>query len=290
MNILRLLRNIINYFGFDISKFDTSLLDDKRFYKSYHSDSLLNKVFYNIGAGDFKHQYWTNIDYETNHYKNVQSKNMIHHDLMELSDIPLESNSAEVFYSSHTIEHISNEAVQKMVSECYRILKSNGVIRLTTPNFQLYYDAYKRNDILMWDWDINRYSKKRKFEKYYTKAFDKFSIEQIFLYQFASQLSQITKDNSTKKYSDNEIKEIFNTYSMDDAFDYFIGKCKFNSTYPGNHINWYTKDKLIKILKDAGFKDIRISSFGQSYHIPLRNKLYFDNTHPSYSIYIEAVK
>lgn len=285
------IKKIMQKLGYDIFKLDRTLLNDDRFYMNYDIDSLSNKNFYNIGAGNFKHKYWTNIDYETDHYKNMQSKNMIHHNLMELSNIPLKSNSAEMFYSSHTIEHISDDAVKKMLEECYRILKPGGIIRLTTPNFQLYYDAYNKNDILMWDWDINRYSKKGMWEKNFNLPFNKYSIEQIFLYQFASQLSEISKDDTVeKKYSNNEVKEIFQNLDMNNAFEYFTSKCSFNSNYPGNHINWFTKDKLKRMLKGAGFKNIRLSSFGQSQYAPLRNTLYFDNTHPKYSIYIEANK
>lgn len=92
----------------------------------YSEDSLENKRFYNIGAGSFSHNYWTNIDYATDYYAEQQRSGFINHNLMSLSDILVESNTAEIVYTSHTIEHISEKAVEKMFSEAFRMLKRGG--------------------------------------------------------------------------------------------------------------------------------------------------------------------
>ena len=47
---------------------------DIKLYKNLYSESILdNKPFFNIGAGNFYHPYWTNVDYSSDHYKNKNS-------------------------------------------------------------------------------------------------------------------------------------------------------------------------------------------------------------------------
>ena len=124
-----LIRNLVNRFGFDIIRKPKT---DFSVYDNFVEESLLKRRCYNIGAGSFGHPYWTNIDYATKHYKEVQKNPFLHYDLMELKPLPIEDNVGELIYSSHTIEHVSDEAVRNMLSESYRILKPGGDIRLTT--------------------------------------------------------------------------------------------------------------------------------------------------------------
>ena len=44
------------------------------------------------------------------------------------------------------------------------------------------------------------------------------------------------------------------------------------------------------MLRDAGFKKVYKSGYGQSYAPPLRSVEYFDNKHPKMSLYMEAAK
>jgi ubiquinone/menaquinone biosynthesis C-methylase UbiE len=209
---------------------------------------------------------------------------------MELKPLPIESNIAEIVYSSHTIEHVSDSAVINMLKESYRILKPGGCIRLTTPDMALEYAAYRRNDLKFWYW-VDWYSQKGNYEHLYKIPLSQASIHQLFLEQFATQLSEISIDDSPeKKYSDDEINKIFLKYPLADALDCFTGRCQFNSDHPGSHINWWTKEKLITFLQKSGFSETYQSGYGQSLFPPLRNISLFDNTHPKGSLYIEAIK
>ena len=263
----------------------------KDYYQGFSSESIENKRFYNIGAGSFQHSAWTNIDYETDHYKSKQRKGFLHYNLMELAPLPIESDSAEIIYSSHTIEHVDDAAVLNMIKESYRVLKPGGYIRLTTPDAWIEYQAYMKKDLSFWDWQIAYYSRKGKWELLYKKPLNEASIDQLFLHHFASQLCEIDVDDSvSKKYSDAEIKEVFSKHSMQEGLNIFTKQCKFNAQHPGNHINWWDYNKLESFLKEAGFKTIYRSGYGQSLCAPLRDIDLFDNTHPTISIYVEAVK
>ena len=41
--------------------------------------------------------------------------------------MPIKNDSAVIIYTSHTIEHITNESAQNTFNEAYRILREGGV-------------------------------------------------------------------------------------------------------------------------------------------------------------------
>lgn len=285
--MISIIRNFVNKLGFDIVR---KVEIKPSAYNSYPIESIIYKKFYNIGAGQFYHKFWTNIDYDSDHYKKKQKKNYINYDLMKLDPLPIDTETAELIYSSHTIEHVSDEAVRNLLKESYRILKTGGGIRLTAPDAFLEYRAYQRQDISYWYW-VDQFSRKGSWEKQYMIPLSKASIHQLFLHHFASQLCEIDIDQSPKKkYSDFEISRYFKENTNIEALDFFTKQCKFNPRYPGKHINWWTHDKLIKFLQEAGFQSIYSSGYGQSIFAPLRDTRYFDNTHPMISLYVEAYK
>lgn len=274
--------------GIAISKIQQIEQQDHLLYQKFPQESLAARRFYNVGAGSFSHPYWTNIDYATEHYAQYQQQPFINHNLMALQDFPIAGNSAQAVYSSHTIEHISDEAAEKFLTESYRILTQGGVIRLTAPDAELDWRAYHDKDIEFWYW---RHEPLFNSPDFSAMPMKQASPEQLFMLHLFSQLSNTGKDTSAqRRFDDAEVAEILCRNEMTAAFDYFAQYCRFNDQYPGNHINWWTKDKAITFLRRAGFTDIRISAYGQSYCPPMRNTRFFDNTMPKVSFYVEAVK
>jgi hypothetical protein len=106
--------------GYEVHKIQTKN-DLAIYYALFNCDDVVNRRFYNVGAGLFRHPVWTNVDYYSNWYQgNPIDMNF---DLFELKPLPIESKSASIVYSSHTIEHITDEAAQNLFDEAYRILK-----------------------------------------------------------------------------------------------------------------------------------------------------------------------
>lgn len=56
--------------------------------------------------------------------------------------IPLDSNSVDVIYCSHFLEHFNYNQCIKILNECKRILKPNGQIMVSVPNARLWIEAY----------------------------------------------------------------------------------------------------------------------------------------------------
>lgn len=51
--------------------------------------------------------------------------------------IPFDISSVDVVYSSHVLEHLDRDVAPKFITECFRVLKPNGTIRLVVPDFEL---------------------------------------------------------------------------------------------------------------------------------------------------------
>jgi len=289
----RIIQETLNAFGYEVRKSNRKI--NVGFYSSlYPEDSIKNKRFYNIGAGGFSHPCWTNVDYDSEWYASNRSKTRkgIHYDLFTLEPLPIDTNSAEVVYSSHTVEHINDEAAQNMFNESFRILKPNGYIRITTPNIDLDYRAHKENDKHYFYW-IDTYSIPKEWKRVkYNKPLSEASIEQIFLAHFATSVSTLHIDGAKERIDDNELNRIFNEMDYEEALNYCCSKCpvEIQRKYPGNHMNWWNKKKMFSMLEKAGFTKIYLSGYGQSFCPVLRDVVSFDNTHPKISLYVEAIK
>jgi len=57
---------------------------------------------------------------------------------------PLASESLEGIYSEHCLEHIGYEDMRKNLREFYRMLKPGGVLRIVTPDGEIYMDIYHK--------------------------------------------------------------------------------------------------------------------------------------------------
>jgi SAM-dependent methyltransferase len=55
-------------------------------------------------------------------------------DFNHFSGFPLPDNSVECIYASHVFEHVSIYNINFVFSECFRILKTDGVLRVIVPN------------------------------------------------------------------------------------------------------------------------------------------------------------
>lgn len=82
----------------------------------------------NCGCGEKWHRDWFNIDFNSSSEK-VKAYNL-------LKGIPLKSSSADVVYNSCMLEHLNRQQANAFIRECYRVLKSNGIIRIVVPDLE----------------------------------------------------------------------------------------------------------------------------------------------------------
>lgn len=237
----------------------------------YDAASLSGARFYNVGALSFRHPYWTNVDYVQAHYDALVSSanpNFINHDLMSGEPFPIESGTAEIFYSAHTLEHIHRNHLGFILSDVHRCLRQGGVFRLSLPDVDVQYRAFVRGDRRFFSLDPGA------------------RLGKSFLASFASQAVP------RMELGDDELRAFFEARGYENALDHFVGLCTETGQRgdPSGHVNWFNAAKVMALLAEAGFSDVRPCAFGQSVVPVLRNTRLFDNSLPRQSLYVEAVK
>ena len=57
--------------------------------------------------------------------------------------LPFPSNSVDIVYHSHVLEHFNFESVPDFLKECQRVLKKEtGIIRIVVPDFKILCESY----------------------------------------------------------------------------------------------------------------------------------------------------
>jgi predicted SAM-dependent methyltransferase len=281
MRLLRVGRKIFNTillpFGIKVERVKNETPDLSLYGERIRPETPL---YVNIGAGSFFHPLWHNLDKPNDYYADSQKGRLhIQYDLTSHQPLPFKDNSIKVAYTSHVVEHIRNEDVEYLFHEVYRCMQPGGYFRITCPDIDLEYEAYCRGDAAFWKWP-NAY-------RIYNP-----SIEQKFLDHFATALTNTHPDNHGKKYSNQEVREIFSRLQKEEALDYFVNQLlpEIQKNYPGDHINWFNSKKITTMLRNANFARIYESRYGQSLCPILRDRVFFDSTCPELSLYIECQK
>jgi hypothetical protein len=169
-------------------------------------------------------------------------------------------------------------------------LKPGGFLRVTTgPDADSDHAAMQRGDAswFYWDEEVSRSG----WQRDYVQPPVAVSLKQRWLFDFASAASKNCRHPAKRKFDDSEIDDVLRTSnSFESALDTFANSVDFQPDHPGLHVSWWTHGKTIRMLREAGFKTVYRSGYGQSHCPVLRNTWYFDNTHPQISLYVEAVK
>ena len=108
-----------------------SLILTKFMIDKYLKNNEIKKL--HIGAGNRKIKDWLNTD--------IGNKS-----IMPVVDVtkkfPFNTKTFDYVFSEHMIEHIKYQDGVKMLKESFRVLKSNGKIRISTPDLQFLIDLY----------------------------------------------------------------------------------------------------------------------------------------------------
>lgn len=94
-------------------------------------------VYVQIGCGFRPFPQWTNIDI-------VHGYADILWDVRK--SLPFKTESVEAIFCEHVIEHLTKDQGRILLSECFRVLKKNGVARFSTPDAEKYLNSYVNKD------------------------------------------------------------------------------------------------------------------------------------------------
>lgn len=84
--------------------------------------------FLNLGCGKRFHTDWVNVDFT------VTGPGVMACDLSK--GIPFPSASFDVVYHSHLLEHFPRRKAPAFLSECFRVLKPGGILRVVVPDLE----------------------------------------------------------------------------------------------------------------------------------------------------------
>ena len=222
--------------------------------------------YLNLGGSNWYYPRWENIDlYADSLFVDYNI------DFRENIPIPLPDNCARLVFTSHLLEHLCDEACKFNLNECYRLLHSNGVIRISVPDMDKAFKAYRKKDEYFFS------------NGGVTVIGD--TIERKLVNFFASY--------SKKGYSGGpivpteEIRDKIKTLHKYDFLLWCVSQIPADATYKA-HVNGYDFEKLHKLLKLVGFSKVIKSSYRNSI-VPLLRKEAFDNR-PMVSLFVEAIK
>jgi SAM-dependent methyltransferase len=116
----------------------------------------------NLGCGSQILDGWINVDYSLgaklakipmfpllnkglNMFSMEWDKRIFLHDLRK--PFPWGDATADNIYSSHTLEHLSRDEGKNFLTECHRVLKPNGLIRILVPDLTSVVDRYRAGEL-----------------------------------------------------------------------------------------------------------------------------------------------
>jgi SAM-dependent methyltransferase len=247
------------------------------------SPARRGRVMVNIGGGIFLRPRWKVLDYCSPFYPLSRRYVDFDVDLFEQPKFPFADNSVDLFYSSHTLEHIPQEHCPHILAEIHRCLRPGGAVRLTMPDYdKLRADATTGGA---------RYLA-RKIGQGLTPA--EAVVEQIA----TERVGQVPTAEIDHDFETLEPAAFAERYAA-------AASREVQRDKGGYHINWFNEAKLTAMLRDAGFSDIYRSAPQGSRFADLRGaggmlalgnvfdtqrRLGIDTSHPEYSLFVEAVK
>lgn len=231
----------------------------------------------NIGAGDWECPGWVNLDYPSEHYAPAQAKHkFIPYDIRN-DALPFHDGTVEMIYTSNVIEHIENHHIQRLFDECYRVLTEGGVLRIVCPDAEHLYQMTKLGKDY---WNCRR------------ESFEKMGLS----FEAQRAVNCLVGDIAGPKllgYGDmqgEDYEDAFHRLSMYDFLDYLTSDIEFDARRVGDHINYWTFQKLEEYLKKSGFRSVIRSTYLGSSRYVMQNRRYFDRTGNGICLYVEVVK
>lgn len=82
----------------------------------------------NFGCGLALHPDWVNID------SSSVVPGVIEHDLRR--GLPFADDGFDAVYGSHVLEHLEPDAAARLLRECHRVLRPEGVVRIVVPDLE----------------------------------------------------------------------------------------------------------------------------------------------------------
>lgn len=101
--------------------------------------------YLNIGCGRRYHRDWVNLDLE------ASDPTIIRHDVTR--GVPFERSQFDAVYHSHILEHLNPDQGERLINECFRVLRPGGILRIVVPDLERIAGLYLETHARAWDGD-----------------------------------------------------------------------------------------------------------------------------------------
>lgn len=279
-------KGLMNLAGRSFRFVGESIIDrnDEHVKQEIIEDYSSNKKYLNIGGGDFLRQDWRVLDYYTDWYDYNSTFIDYDIDLETKSQWPIGTETFDLVYSSHTLEHLTDLTVEHTLRESYRILSPGGTIRINVPDFSIAARAYNQNSV---EWFEQVWLENYTDDVYFAEnKCPGYELEFYLLSFFATYLARVQHSETNFQRVRKDWKEL-ETETFLDKYSNKI-RDEWQAEYPGWHRNWFTADRLKQQLSSVGFTNTIETDCRQS-QIPEMCTSEFDKR-PHISVFVEAKK
>lgn len=142
-------------------KLDKEHLEALNYVPSYQIDTenyqkaqkLLDKIEIpfkvHLGCGEVKFDGWLNIDKD-------EKLDTVDFGWDVITGLPFDDECCQYIYHEHLLEHLPVEKGVMFLRECYRVLKSDGVLRVAMPSLDVLFEKVNSPDWRNQDWLTRR--------------------------------------------------------------------------------------------------------------------------------------
>ena len=207
----------------------------------------------------------------------------IDHDFRHGKLLPFDDRSIDLTYTSHMIEHLDERVCLNAFKEIYRLLKVGGTFRIEAPDLNKIISKYKNNDIHF----FNELLSKKEKEKYGKTLFQ----HDIFVGLISCYIENDT--HIPVQISKEEVDKKIKAMTPEQFGNWCISFQSDEQKMTGGHIQTVTSEKIINMLKKAGFVKVREVREGMSSDSYMQKKLggiERSQHRATYSLYLEAQK
>jgi SAM-dependent methyltransferase len=258
------------------ARFTGSLNNEKR-KRRVIDDYRESPKYLNVGGGDFVLRNWRVLDFYHDWYDYDPIFIDFDVDLTKHEDWPIQSNSYDLVYTSHTLEHLSDATVNHTLSEINRILAPDGGLRISVPDIDLAILHYELGNL---EWFERIWGSRPALEPPENK------LEFYFLYHFATNLAR----QSFEAIDFAAVRRDFDSLDREAYLNRYTGMIQDDwQVEVPFHRNWFDFEKLRVMLEETGFTAIERRGARQSRHLEfctVSNDVF--DKRPHMSLYVDA--
>lgn len=204
------------------------------------------------------------------------------------TDYTFDLQDVEFAYSGHTIEHLTDSAVRRLLQNFFKSLRHGGVIRIECPDLDMLLDDYK----CVHDRERKVTKQMLALAEYATQpqkgsVYDQEHVKLLF--GIVSYTDHKQNKSLPPVCSLEEFNAKLATLSNSEFGDWAVSLLTPEQLHDSYlHRNWFNFSKLERFLTEAGFSEVVRCEAGETRH---KFKMNINRRHRSWcSMYVEAVK